>query len=56
MSSHKALNHLAECLKIHVAPMVENHFEMLWKILEKASCEVTMTPSKFFQNIKLQMD
>jgi len=32
---------------MHVTPMVENHFGILWKLLEKASGVVTVTPSFF---------
>lgn len=53
MYYNKALNNLAECLKMHVTPMVENHFEMLWKLLKKANGIVTVAPSLFrIQNYK----
>lgn len=48
MYFNKALNRLAEHLKMHITSVIENHFEMLWKLLKKTSSIVTMTPSKVF--------
>lgn len=39
---------------MHVTPMIENHFEILWKLLEKARAIVTVTPSKYFLEYKIE--